>query len=225
MPRNIFARMSALSRRSRTAIAIISILAIAAAVATLPGSAANPPNGTLTNLSGPLFYTAGPFNAANPTPVPQVDTGPQCNNPSQPCDNYVLTVTLPSGYAAAHPSAAVKVTMSWTDAGSGKSDYDLYIYKGTVNNTNGSQTADYQSASSANPEVATISPVVDGSQTFSVKVVPYTPSGETIHVKIELLPGSAGGGGFPGFGGPDPTTPGAPRYQNFLAPSGSSAAS
>ena len=106
MPRNIFAGIRSLSGRSRTVIAIISCLAIAAAVATLPGSAANPANGTLTNLSGPLFYTAGPFNAANPTPIPQVDTGPECNDPSQPCDNYVLTVTLPSRYSAAHPSAA-----------------------------------------------------------------------------------------------------------------------
>src|SRR2546423_12466808 len=40
---------------------------------------------------------------------------------------------------------------------------------------------------------------------------------------MELLAGSGSGGGFPGFGGPDPTVPGVPRYQNFYAPSGSSA--
>ncbi len=55
-----------------------------------------------------------------------------------------------------------------------------------------------------------------------MKVVPYTPTGESVHVTIELLPGS-GSGGSTGFGGPDPTTPGVPRYQNFFAPDGTSA--
>src|SRR5205823_4056015 len=121
--------------------------------------------------------------------------------------------------------AAVKVTLAWNDAGSGSSDYDLYIYKGTVHNTDGSQAANYQSASSANPEIATISPLNDGTSQYTVKVVPYTPSGENVHVAIELLSGSGGGGGTPGFGGPDPTTPGVPRYQNFYAPPGTSAQS
>src|SRR5438445_6827082 len=198
---------------------------LAAIPATLPICtwlwAATPSSGTLTDASGPVSYTAGPFTGANPTPVPEIDRGPECLNPVQPCDDFALTVTLPSGYAAAHPNAAIKVTMGWTDAGTGRSDYDLYIYKGTVTNTDGTQTADYQSASSANPEVATISPLADGTATFTVKVVPYTPTGESVGVKIELLSGSGGGGS--GFGGPDPTAPGVPRYRNFYAPAGTSA--
>src|SRR5207248_1618435 len=102
--------------------------------------------------------------------------------------------------------------------------YDLYIYKDTVHNTDGSQAANYQSASSANPEIASISPLSDGTSQYTVKVVPYTPTGESVHVTIELLPGS-GSGGSTGFGGPDPTTPGVPRYQNFFAPDGTSAQS
>ena len=195
--------------------------------------AATPPNGTLTDVSGPVTYTAGPFNVANPTPLIQVDSGPECNNPSQPCDDYALTVTLPAGYHAAHPNAAVKFTLSWGDTGSGQSDYDLYIYKTpradcsptdcTV--TDGTQAANAQSASSNNPEVASFNPLADGSQTFTVVVVPYTPTGETVTVTIELLPGSTGCTNCSSFGGPDPTTPGVPRYQNFYAPSGSSAQS
>src|SRR5947208_6843631 len=188
--------------------------------------AATPSSGTLTDTSGPLTYTAGPFFVANPTPILFVDQGPECSGSAQPCDDFALTVTLPAGYTAAHPNAAVKVTLAWNDAGSGSSDYDLYIYKGTVHNTDGSEAADYQSASSANPEIATISPLVDGTNQYSVKVVPYTPTGESVHVTIELLSGSgSGGGGTPGFGGPDPTTPGVPRYQNFYAPDGTSAQS
>src|SRR5436309_14175937 len=123
--------------------------------------AATPSSGTLTDTSGPLTYTAGPFFVANPTPILFLDQGPECFGSAQPCDDYVLTVTLPAGYAAAHPNAAVKVTLAWTDAGSGASDYDLYIYRGIVHDTDGSQAADYQSASSANPEIATISPLTD----------------------------------------------------------------
>src|SRR5207249_10101414 len=165
--------------------------------------AANPPSGTLTDTSGPISYTAGPFFVANPTPILLVDSGPECFDPAQPCDNFALTVTLPSGYAAAHPNAVVKVTLSWTDTGSGASDYDLYIYKNPrrdcsptdCTGTDGTQAANSQSASSANPEIATISPLSDGTQNYPVKIVPYTPSGESVDVKIELLAGSDGGGG------------------------------
>src|SRR3989454_6515762 len=147
--------------------------------------AATPSSGTLTDTSGPQSYTAGPFFVANPTPILFVDQGPECFGSAQPCDNYALTVTLPSGYAAAHPNAAVKVTLSWTDNGSGASDYDLYLYRNPradctpqdCTSTDGSQAADSQSASSANPEIATISPVSDGTHQYTVKIVPYTPTG------------------------------------------------
>ncbi|MEY2518617.1 MAG: hypothetical protein QOF24_376 [Verrucomicrobiota bacterium] len=179
--------------------------------------AATPASGTLTDTSGILTYTAGPFYVANHTPLPEgLDAGPECNNPSQPCDDFALTITLPAGYRAAHPNAAAKITLKWTDAGSGQSDYDLYIYKGTVINTSGSKAADHQSASSKNPEVANIRPVLDGSQTYTVKVVPYTPTGETVTVTIELVPGSP----FvpsPGVGGSGPNVP---RFFNYQAPPG-----
>src|SRR6266487_903350 len=208
------------------------LLCSAAAMLAMLSFAANPPTGTLTDTSGPLTYTAGPFTGANPTPVIFVDSGPECGGSLQPCDDFALTVNLPSGYSAAHPNASIKVTMSWTDNGTGASDYDLYIYKNPradcnpqdCTTTDGSQAADYQSASSSNPEIATTSPLSDGTQKYTLVVVPYTPTGETVNVKIELLSGS-GGGGTPGFGGADPTIPGNPRYQIFVAPSGSSAES
>jgi hypothetical protein len=196
----------------------LGLLALAAPVSL---SAAVPSSGTLTDSSGPITYTAGPFAMANPTPVPLVDQGPQCFNPLQPCDDYALTVALPAGYVAEHPRAAVKVTLGWTDAGADASDYDLYIYRGTVINTDGGQPADYQGAGGANPEVGTVSPLAAGTTHFTVKVLPYTPTGETVQVTLELLPGSGDNGD--GFGGPDPTVPGTPRYQSFVPPVGSSA--
>ncbi len=138
-------------------------------------------------------------------------------------------MTLPSGYAAAHPSASIKVTLSWTPTGgsNGKADYDLYVYKNPRNDcspsdctvTNGSQAADFQSSSSANPEIASI-PVADGTNHYTIVVNPYTPTGETVNVVAELISGS-GGAGSPTFGMADPTVPGHPRFQNFFAPPGS----
>ncbi|MGH3008550.1 MAG: PKD domain-containing protein [Gaiellaceae bacterium] len=166
---------------------------------------------------------------ANPTPVPAVDTGPECDNPVQPCDDFGLTVALPSDYAEQHPNDVIRVTMSWADTGAGQSDYDLYVYKGAVTNTDGSEAAFTQSASSADPEVTSL-PVFDGTQTFTVKVVPYTPTGETVNVKIELVSGSSSGGGggggggtTTGFGGSTQTQPGVPRYQILSPPQGSGA--
>src|SRR3954466_15548996 len=72
--------------------------------------ASTPASGTLTTTSGPLTYSAGPFTVANPTPIPEWDVGPECNNPVQPCDDYALTVSLPAGYTTTYPNAAVKVT-------------------------------------------------------------------------------------------------------------------
>ena len=232
MSRKIRVRSNLVTPRTMFKLTFWGCLALALIVAGIRSSAANPSSGTLTDVSGPLNYTAGPFNVANPTPVIEVDRGPECNNPSQPCDDYALTVTLPAGYHAAHPNASVKITMGWTDTGTGNSDYDLYIYKNpradcSPNNctvTDGSQAADYQSAGGSNPEVASISPLADGTQKYTVVAVPYTPTQEIIRVKIELLPGS-GGVSAGNFGGPDPTIPGNPRYQIFVAPSGSSAQS
>ncbi len=188
--------------------------------------ASTPSSGILSEANPILTYDAGPFTIPNQSPVGlgQLDTGPRCNSNTFPCDSYALNVNLPAGYTAAHPNATVKVTMFWTDTGAGQSDYDLYIYNGTVTDLSGSQPANYQSASGSNPEVATVSPLSDGSATYTIKIVPFTPTHETVHVRVELLPGT-GSGGFPNFGGPDPTTPGIPRYQIFEAPAGSSAES
>lgn len=196
-------------------------------LAPLGALAASPSAGTLTPTSGPLTYTSGPFLQANPTPVPEYDIGPECNNPIEVCDYYALTVALPSGYAQTYPQAHVRVTLSWTDAGTGNSDYDLWMFRGSVTALDGGETADRESASSANPEVADMSilSLPEGTSNDTIIVVPYTPTGETVHVTIELISGAACATNCTAvpFGGADPAVPGAPRYQNFYAPEGSSA--
>src|SRR5438045_5438221 len=207
----------------RTFVAVL--LCTAGGLLGMLSFASTPSSGTISVSSPSATYTAGPFYVTNPTPVIELDLGPECTDTVQPCDDFALTTDLPAGYAAAHPSASIKVTLSWTNTGgsNGKGDYDLYAYKNPRNDcspndctkTTGSQAADFQSASSANPEIASI-PVADGAQHYTIVVVPYTPTGETVTVTAELISGS-GGGGSPSFGSADPTVPGQPRYQNFYA--------
>ncbi|MBA3572795.1 MAG: exo-alpha-sialidase, partial [Pyrinomonadaceae bacterium] len=184
--------------------------------------ASTPSSGTLSEATPVLNYTAGPFLQSNPVPVPLLQSGPTCTG-AQPCDSYSLKVSLSATYA--NSGAAAKVTLSWNDTGSGSSDYDLYLYEGTVTNTSSGTPVASRSASSGNPEVASIFPLNPGDNTYTIKVVPYVATGETINVKIELLAGSGGASGFPGFGQADPTVPGQPRYQTFFPPSASNAES
>src|SRR5437016_1606683 len=79
------------------------LLCAASAFLAMLSFADTPPAGTLTPDSGPITYTSGPFFVANQTPLPELDSGPECDNPIQPCDDHVLTVSLPSGYMAANP--------------------------------------------------------------------------------------------------------------------------
>src|SRR5213078_2021449 len=227
MLQNIVVRFTHLRLQTRVLLLIGRFLAIVVAMTAWTSLAATPSSGTLSEGTPVLNYDAGLFNTANQSPLGlgQLDQGPRCNGTTFPCDSYALTISLPAGYAAQHPNASAKATMYWADTGSGQSDYDLYIYRGNVTTLNGSQAADYQSAGGANPEVATISPLEDGDNLYTLKIVPYITTHETVHVRLELLSGSGGTSGFPGFGGPDPTAPGVPRYQNFYAPAGSSAES
>ena len=182
--------------------------------------ASTPSSGTISPTSGNITYDAGPFPGQNQSPLGagQLDVGPRCDGtPAFPCDNFDLTISVPAGYLTTNPNAGVKVTLYWDNtspAAEGASDYDLYIYRGVVGNLNGSRAADFQSTgdSTANPEVATIIPLTEGNNAWTIKVVPWLHAAEVIHVGIQFLSGS-GGSGFPGFGGPDPAQPGVPRYQ------------
>lgn len=150
-----------------------------------------------------------------------------CGGAQNPCDSYVLTTSVSAAYLAANPGASARVILSWTDTGSGNSDYDLYIYSGNVGNTTATTPVPvFRAASAANPESTAIFPLTAGNVTYTIKVVPYVASGETIRVEIDLLAGSGGQtGGFPGFGNADPTVAGNPRYLNFYPPAGSGAES
>src|SRR5438477_10508626 len=226
MPRHLLKGSTSRYFRAAILIMVLGFVASALILTTLHSSAATPPNGTLSEANPVVTYDAGPFNVLNQSPLGlgQLDTGPRCNSNAFPCDSYALVVSLPSGYVAAHPNSGLKLTMSWTDTGTTQSDYDIYVYNGVVGNLGGNQPADHQGTNGTNPEVAIVNPLHDGDQQYTIKIVPFVPTQEVVHVKIELLPGS-GPPGSPLFGTADPTTPGVPRYQVFTAPAGSSAES
>src|SRR5437016_9359022 len=105
-------RLSARSAlRLTLGLVVISCFAIAVMVMTRQGSAASPSSGTISPTAQVLNYDAGPFLVANQSPLGlgQLDSGPRCNGSTFPCDNYALTISLPAGYVAANPNAAVKV--------------------------------------------------------------------------------------------------------------------
>src|SRR4051812_10990896 len=165
------------------AFLLCSLIAAAASPAV---RAANPATGTLTDTSGPVEYDAGPFTTPNPTPEPsgELDSGPECANPTQDCDEFQLTVQLPDDYTATYPNAHVQITLSWTDAGTGLSDYDLFVYRGADIVPTGPEQPYAAGGGGDNPEIASFF-ATSGSNPYTVIVNPYTPSGETTHVKIE----------------------------------------
>src|SRR3954470_415369 len=131
------------------ALFALTLTAFAASLAFL-SFASTPSSGTLSPANPLLTYDAGPFNVPNQSPLGlgQLDTGPRCDA-ADPCDSYVLTVNLPTGYAAAHPLGGIKITMFWTDTGSTQSNYDIYVYNGIVGDLDGMTPADHRASSNA----------------------------------------------------------------------------
>src|SRR6478609_4152185 len=85
------------------------LLCAASGLLAMLSFGSTPSTGTITPDMPSVTYSAGPFFVVNPTPVIEVDVGPECDNPAQPCDDFDLAVSLPAGYAAAHPTASIKV--------------------------------------------------------------------------------------------------------------------
>ena len=159
-------------------------LAVLASTATLQrGHAASPSNGTLTLASGPLVYTGGPFVVPNPSA--QVNGTPTCNA-ALPCDDFALTINVPAGTDA---TKQVKVSVGWPIS---SADFDVYILQGA--------TVVATAASSSDPEIVFLPAV---SATYTIRVVPFTPAGQSYTGTISL----------PDIPAAPPTASGiAPRY-------------
>lgn len=155
----------------------------------VPASASTPATGSVSPTARSATWTGGPFTAGNPTGA----AGPvDCTVP-QSCDDFKLTVNAPAGYGSTN---SLKVSVSWPLAAA---DFDVYLLDST-----GKQVS--ASASSADPEVVQVPP---NAGTYTVRVVPYTPLGQSYSATAQLVatPGAPPVSGAPAAG-----------FANFPAP-------
>jgi hypothetical protein len=122
-------------------------------------SAATPASGTLSTVSTSLAWTGGPYTAV--TADPSLCT-------SLTCDQYSLTIDIPSTFYATNPSYTVRVGISWA---SSLDDFDLYIYDSGGNLVNSSASGGTTSESVDLGQLST--------GTFQVQVVAFTTANTT----------------------------------------------
>src|SRR6266550_3863585 len=115
MRRNTTSESGAFNPRIFTAFVLCSL---AAWLAMLGFAATTPPGGTLTDSSGPLTFTGGPYLVANPSS--QATGTPTCNA-ALPCDEYTFTVSVSDTTSR---SKYVRIELAWPVVG--EAQFDLY---------------------------------------------------------------------------------------------------
>src|SRR4051794_28361811 len=157
-----------------------------------------PPNGTLTEGSGPVTFNGGPYLVPNPSS--QADGVPTCNA-LLVCDEFALTVSGIS--AATTASKYIRVEVRWPEAG--ETQFDLYVFSGdTATGKVIAQNLGNQSY--VDPDVVLI-PAINGQ--YTIRVVPFLPNGQSITGTVSLVP-------FPAVA---PVEPGpAPTFSNHISP-------
>ena len=182
--------------------ALLLVSTSAQALAPTPASGTLSPDTPLLSFGGTTLVGVNPLGSSTSNP---------CYTATLECDRYALTVTLPDGYAAAHPGVKlrVKLTPEYTS-----DNYDLYI-----TDINGALVGAGSSTNAG--ETIEIDPVAGS---FDIDIVPVLAYANSYTTTVELvLPGSGGGGGSeepgetdePVASGPAydqvPSAPGAPR--------------
>src|SRR3954466_5442416 len=156
-------------RRKRTLFTIAAAGAlVAGAVGLGNADAATPTSGTLTDTSGAVTWTGGPFVAANVTA--QATGEPVCTVPGS-CDDFTLHVSAPAGYDTGHN---LQIKVGWTNTAA---DFDVYLYDAA-----GHLAA--TAASSADPETITVAP---NTGDYVVRVVPFAPLGESYTATASMV--------------------------------------
>jgi hypothetical protein len=178
--------MSVRRKRILAAMATVGAM-VAGAVGLGAADAATPTSGTLTDTSGPVSWSGGPFVTANVTA--QANGEPLCALPES-CDDFALHVSAPAGYGTDHN---LQIKVGWTNTAA---DFDVYLYDAAGNLA---ATA----ASSADPETVTVAP---NSGDYVVRVVPFAPLGESYAATASMVakpanpaPGTATPPGFTAY--------------------------
>jgi len=152
--------------------------------------AASPSSGTLGGTRTSASYTSGPFVLANTTAT----AGDPICGPATPCDDYALTLSVPEGSEATH---TVRIQTSWSVAAA---DFDVYVLDASG--------AILTAAASASVPETMMLPAKAGS--YTVRVVPFLPLGQTATTELSLVPVPAP---------PPQSKVKAPGYANHVAPS------
>ena len=129
----------------------------------LPADAATPASGSISDTSTSTTWTAGPFLVAN---VTGTAGDVQCTA-ATPCDDFGLSVSVPSGYDATHQ---VKVNISWANSAA---DYDLYVLDqaGNIISSSASSSGTVRSVT-CRPKATFSTAVSRGSSLKSWKMTP-----------------------------------------------------
>src|SRR5947208_6805474 len=195
MNKNPAARSGISNLRVLMACALVSGSAF---LAVLTFATLSPPNGALTETSGPITFTGGPYLTSNPSA--QATGTPTCNA-ALTCDEFALTVSGLS--AATTASKYIRIEIAWPEVG--EAQFDLYVFSGdtatgkVIAQNLGDQTY-------VDPDVVLI-PAVNG--TYTLRIVPFLSHASTITGKVSLVP-------FPAVAPPDSRAP--PAFSNHISP-------
>jgi hypothetical protein len=176
--------------RSRGRIAVGLLALVAGGLSTVSADAATPASGSVSDTAPTTTWSAGPFAVPNVSGTTGGDV--TCGEP-QLCDDFSLQVSVPSGYDTGH---SLRIDIKWPNAAA---DFDLYVL-----DADGRQIA--ASASTSDPETVLL-PAVSAS--YTVRVVPYAPLGESFTGTASLATNPAD---------PPPSTATPPTYANSHAP-------
>ncbi|MEK6807193.1 MAG: sialidase family protein [Pseudomonadota bacterium] len=137
--------------------------------------------GTLTDSSGPVTYTAGPFAVSNPSVLLGSQAGlteiPECAPPTQPCDDFTLTVDLPAAYVKKNPNDHIRFIFAWP---SPVEDYDVFMYEGDT-----PVFAAINSPGPGAPESFAL-PVQAGKHVYTLRIVPGAVAGGSVTASVTL---------------------------------------
>jgi len=192
------------STAKRRSVAGITAIGVAAGALIWTGNstvASTQASGSVTDTETSTSWTGGPFLVAN---VTGRTTGlPDCSVPGS-CDDFTLNVVTPAGYGLDHEMV---VEVGWANA---SADFDVYLLDSTGNLVGSAE-------SSADPERVVIPPT---SGTYTVRVVPFAPLGESYTANATLTGSNATSTAAPAGFTNYPATPGhLPSANNAGEPS------
>jgi hypothetical protein len=155
--------------------------------------AADPESGSISPDAREVSFVTGPSLVSNPSG--------DCSLPTSTCDEFALSVTVPSDYLTAHPNAQIRVSTAWANVAD---DYDVYMYLGD------SEVG--ASAGSANPEAFAI---VAAAGDYVVQVSPFLVTGGSATTTVTLVDDDGETGGTEP---PPPASGLAPRFKLHVSP-------